>query len=445
MRVSFPSQRHNIQTLRNQPVAEISGALGDLGTLLPLLLALTVTRSISLSTTLIFTGLSNVATGLFFSIPLPVQPMKAVAAVAIANEFSQAQTASAGLFVAIVIGLCSVGGLLNWIGRVVAIPVIKGIQVGAGLSLVLSAGTTFFSKIDWSLPSSLDNNTWTIMAFLLLLATYATSSPQALRIPYALIVFLVGLIFAGITYSSSKSGEDLPILGRWIPKVVHFTWPAVSSGAVDAGLGQLPLTALNSIIAVTHLSAELLPSIPTPSETSIGVSVAVMNLISCPLGAMPTCHGSGGLAAQYKFGARSGASVIILGAFKLILGLIFNDDWLLSLLQHFPKSFLGIMVCAAGVELASVGASLNTGARDLWERVDQGEEDASDAKRLREPDEQERKERWTVMMVTVAGLLAFRNDAVGFLAGLACHASLRAPSWWTQWRSDGHVRLDDHS
>ncbi|KAL9086652.1 MAG: hypothetical protein Q9159_004061 [Coniocarpon cinnabarinum] len=68
-------------------------------------------------------------TGLTFQIPLPVQPMKAVAAVAIANEFSQARTASAGLFVALVIGVCSLTGLLGWIARTVPIPVIKGIQL----------------------------------------------------------------------------------------------------------------------------------------------------------------------------------------------------------------------------------------------------------------------------------------------------------------------------
>ena len=352
--------------------------------------------------------------------------MKAVAAIAISNHFSQAATASAGLFVAIVIGVCSITGLLGWLGRAVPIPVIKGIQVGAGLSLVLSAGTTFFSKLRFDSPEELDNHWWTIFAFIFLLVTTSPTNTVFSKIPYALSIFLIGLLMADIRYYYDRPSYTGPSFSIWRPSVVSFTTNEVLQGAFDAGIGQLPLTALNSIIAVTHLSAELLPTVPTPSERSIGFSVAIMNLVSCPFGAMPTCHGSGGLAAQFKFGARSGSSIIMLGMLKLTLGLICNDNWLFELLDHFPKSFLGIMVCAAGVELASVGASLNSGAKDLWQAAD--EED--DGKRLREPEEKERKERWMVMMITVAGILAFRNDAVGFLAGLACHASLRGPAWW---------------
>lgn len=118
MHLTLPSQAHNLHTMRTFPLAEISGSLGDLGTLLPLLIALTLTNSINLSTTLVFTGLANTLTGVFFSIPLPVQPMKTIATVAISREFSKPETASAGLFVAGVVAVLSVTGLLNWIGRV---------------------------------------------------------------------------------------------------------------------------------------------------------------------------------------------------------------------------------------------------------------------------------------------------------------------------------------
>lgn len=68
--------RDNVNTLRRSPLSEISGALGDLGTLLPLMITLAIRGSISLSTTLVFSGFFNVATGVVFGIPLPVQPMK---------------------------------------------------------------------------------------------------------------------------------------------------------------------------------------------------------------------------------------------------------------------------------------------------------------------------------------------------------------------------------
>jgi xanthine/uracil/vitamin C permease (AzgA family) len=100
------------------------------------MLALTLNNSISLSSTLVFSGLTNILTGAFYGIPLPVQPMKAIAAVAISQKFSKDETAAAGLTMGIAVLVLSATGLLRWLGRVVPVPVVKGIQVGAGLSLV---------------------------------------------------------------------------------------------------------------------------------------------------------------------------------------------------------------------------------------------------------------------------------------------------------------------
>src|SRR5690242_728601 len=100
--------KHNLDTLRSSPLAEISGSLGDLGTLLPLMTALVLTNSISLSSTLLFTGAANILTGVAFGVPLPVQPMKAIAAVAIARKFTIEENAAAGLVVATLVGLFSI-------------------------------------------------------------------------------------------------------------------------------------------------------------------------------------------------------------------------------------------------------------------------------------------------------------------------------------------------
>lgn len=414
------SQQHNLHTLHRQPLSELSGSLGDLGTLLPLLIALTLTHSIDLSATLVFTGLANIATGLLFSIPLPVQPMKAIAAVAISRRFSIPQTTSAGLFVSALVALFGLTGLLTWIARVIPIPVVKGIQVGAGLSLVISAGSSLLLPLAWATPL-LDNYLLAAAAFLLLLLTTALH-PR--RIPYALLVFLLGLLLAALTLPHPLSS---PILAPWRPHLHPPTRDDIATGTLTAGLGQLPLTILNSIIAVAHLSAELLPAQPPPTPRALALSVALMNAAGAPFGAMPACHGSGGLAAQVRFGARSGASVVLLGAAKLALGLAVRDAALVGVLERFPRSLLGVMVLAAGVELARVGQGLNTEARDLWE--------AGGGRR--EVGVAEAAERWGVMMVTVAGLLAFRNDAVGVVAGLAWHWGLRVPGWVEKRRQGG--------
>lgn len=198
---------------------------------------------------------------------------------------------------------------------------------------------------------------------------------------------------------------------------------------------------------MTSLSATLFPDYPpAPSTTSIGLSVAISNLIGCWFGAMPICHGSGGLAAQYRFGARSGASIIILGAVKLVLGL-FAGYAILPLVARFPQSLLGIMVLAAGVELAKVGQTvLNT--PDVWEQVEADHGSSRAVQKTPADVERESRERWMVMLVTVAGCLAFKNDAVGFLAGMVWYWALRMPGWVSKLRhgrGHGSIRLRQDS
>jgi Molybdate transporter of MFS superfamily len=318
--------------------------------------------------------------------------------------------------------------MLRWFTHVIPTPVVKGIQVGAGLSLVLSAGTSLLQPLGWTTPNSADNLTWAMFAFVALLLTQMTP-----KVPYALLVFILGLILSLFIAGST----NLPSFRIWHPTTFLPSWPAFKTGALDAGLGQVPLTTLNSIIAVSYLSADLLPHIPTPSVTAIGISVALMNLIGGWFGAMPVCHGSGGLAAQYRFGARSGSSIILLGIFKILLGLLFGES-LVGLLREYPKSLLGVMVLAAGLELAKVGESLNYGARDLWEVSDSsnlGGQEQSVLKQQRNLSDEERKERWMVMFMTIGGLLAFKNDGVGFIAGMLCHGTYELSKAWTEWES----------
>lgn len=440
--------RHNVETLRSQPLAELSGSLGDLGTLLPLMTALVITHSISLPSTLLFTGAANILTGVAFGIPLPVQPMKAIAAVAIAQKFTIEENVAAGIVVAALVGTLSVTGLINWANQVTPVPVVKGIQVGAGLSLCLSAGSSLLQPLGWTGPWWGDNLIWALAAALFLLFTLAYP-----KLPYALIVFTLGIILSII---SPRDNISPPPTGSAIP-IVHPSGHDFWKATTTASLGQLPLTLLNSVIAASALASDLLPSPPypaTPTVTEIGISVAAINLIGCWFGAMPACHGSGGLAGQYRFGARSGSSIIFLGSVKFILGVasLFKPAPIVNVLSGIPKSLLGILVLAAGIELAKVGESLNTDARDL-RVLDINQQ--WDGKRVKELDESERKDRWMVMLVTIAGLLAFRNDGVGFIAGLVWHWGIQATrrfNFWRDrqdgrpfWRNSGHRRGESTS
>lgn len=477
---------HNLRTFRRQTLAEISGSFGDLGTLLPLLIALTAQNAVSLSATLVFSGLANIFTGLTFGIPLPVQPMKAIAAVAIAQDFTIRETVSAGIFVAAAIALLSLTGLIRWFTDVIPLPVIKGIQLGTGLSLIIAAGPIY--------DHTTEGNWIVFLAFLGLLIT----STLYKRLPYALIVLIIGIIVVIIFHPSGKdyipypvlpedttlstatdSSNKKPWLSIWRPQPTIPDGRDFVKGVAEAGIGQLPLTTLNSVIAVSFLAADLFPAssttVPRPSPTAIGLSVSLANLIGCWFGAMPICHGSGGLAAQYRFGARSGASVIFLGTLKLLLGL-FASRVADVVAGGFPGSLLCMLLVAAGLELSLVGEGLNTGrARDLADSAarqrregrrrrellngraggrsgDGGvfeggdEENANDGGQEHKDlaidlSESERKRRWTVMLMTVGGILAFKNDAVGFVAGMLCHWFYRWQGRWEEGRA-GRIRLD---
>ena len=429
-------QQYNMRTIRHQPMAEISGSVGDIGTLLPILIALTKQGSISLSSTLVFGGLANILTGMVFGIPLPVQPMKAIAAVAIARRFQESEIMSAGLFVAGAIGFLSFTGLIRWFTNVIPIPVVKGIQVGTGLSLAISAG---------GLYRPIPENAWIL--FIIFLGLLASGTFK--KVPYALIILLVGIIAIAVAAAGGDSigSGNGPAFSIWHPYVNVPSPARFLVGMVDAGIGQLPLTTLNSVIAVAFLAADLFPDVETPSTTALGLSVMSMNLVGCWFGSMPVCHGSGGLAAQYRFGARSGASIIFLGLVKLILGL-FANNLAAVVFEDFPKTLLSILLIAAGLELAKVGESLNTtGARDLkdLDRTNLEQDSRSlqqGDKTLLDLSEEERKRRWAVCFMTVAGILAFRNDAVGFMAGMLCHWSFKMQDRWEQ-RSTGRLRLED--
>lgn len=174
-------------------------------------------------------------------------------------------------------------------------------------------------------------------------------------IPAALIVFILGLVLCFIRDPSIV--KDL----RFGPSRIHLlriTWEDWKIGFFRGAIPQIPLSILNSVIAVCKLSADLFPDREV-SVTSVSVSVGVMNLVGCWFGAMPVCHGAGGLAGQYRFGGRSGASVVFLGLGKLLIGLVFGNSFV-RILGQFPIGILGVLLLFAGIELAMASRDMNT-------------------------------------------------------------------------------------
>ena len=360
--------------------AEMAGALGDLGLFIPLLVGMVNRCGLQFGPALFCAGLMNLTTGLLFGIPMPVQPMKAIAAVAIGEGLNESQIMAAGIATGVVILVLAVTGLIEWLNRVIPKSVVRGLQLALGLKLLtkgvgMVAGTGML--IGWD-----SIGMGVVCAALVLLLYFST------RIPAALAVFGIGLIALLVSQPAMLSQTRFGL--TWtLPDLS--SWDDWSAGSLRGAGPQIPLTTLNSVIAVCALSLDLFPKRPAaPRRTAL--SVGLMNLICCPLGGMPMCHGSGGLAAQYRFGARTGGSMVMLGVAKMSLALLFGGS-LLVWLQHYPQSVLGILLLFSGVELAMV-------CRDQNARVD-----------------------FFVMVITAGTCLAL-NTAVGFAVGWAIAAML---------------------
>jgi len=176
-----------------------------------------------------------------------------------------------------------------------------------------------------------------------------------LRVPSALVVVVVGVV---LTVATAPSGALSGLrLGPSKPQVIVPSPADFLAGMTTAGgVAQLPLTTLNSVIAVTQL-ADALYGGARPQDrwrwrpSLVAASVGLMNLVGCFFGAMPACHGSGGLAAQHLYGARTGAAPVLLGVLKIALALLFGSS-LFELLRLFPEPLLGAMLALSGVELA---------------------------------------------------------------------------------------------
>jgi len=187
-------------------------------------------------------------------------------------------------------------------------------------------------------------------------------------------MFLIGAVFAAFLLGTTenKDGQyDLPLRFFGAPIAVS----ALSSvtprdwriGFFDGAIPQIPLTTLNSVISVCTLAHCLYPEKRKQtinsskdavlSRREVAISVGLINLILCPFGSMPNCHGAGGLAGQHKMGARHGASVVFLGGAKMFLSIFFGAS-ALTLLDAFPTAILGVMIVISGQELATTGLLL---------------------------------------------------------------------------------------
>lgn len=321
MAYSFRSEAHaNLEF----SASELTGALGDSVTVLPLLVALAATTSVSLPHVLVGFGVFQILWGIYYGLPLSVEPMKALIGLAIVGALTYTELAAAGLVAGGVLLLVGHLGFVGRLQRVVGEPVVRGVQFAVALLLLEAA-------VDLSIGNPPIAVAGLAVVGLLALAGYRGGS--------ALVVLGLGGIAAVAT-------AGLPTPG--VPGLALFPAgaPTVSTAAIEGTVAQLGMTVGNAAIATALLCGDLYDR--DVSADALSMSMGVTCLAAIPLGGVPMCHGSGGLAGKYAFGARTGGANVLLGVGYLALALVAGG----AVLAAFPMAILGVLLAAVALQLA---------------------------------------------------------------------------------------------
>jgi len=358
---------------------EIAGAFGDLGTLVPFVVAYISVLKMDPFGVLLAFGISMVVCGFVYRTPMPVQPMKAAGAIATTQAaqtlvITPAIVWGASLATGIVWLLLGLTGTARYVAKLVSRPVVIGIILGLGFGFMIE-GAKMMSQ------------NWWIGGATLLVTSILLSNRV---IPAMFLVLLFGAAY-GIA-------SDPKLLEALKQVRVEFRYPnfALGSltlndfliGAVFLALPQIPLTLGNAVIAITEENNRLFPDRPV-NESRISTSTGLMNLLSAGVGGVPMCHGAGGMAGHVQFGARTGGALIVLGIVLLVVATMFSGS-VEILLRLFPPTILGVILFLTGAQLALGGCDLS---KDKGERF--------------------------VTMIT--GALAIWNVGIAFVVGMAAY------------------------
>lgn len=313
---------------------EIGGACGDLGTLLPHVVAAITVVGLAPAGVLAGFGLFLLATGAVYALPIAVQPMKAVSAVMLSSGLGPGEIAATGLILGAILLALGASGAIVRLARAIPQSVTAGLQLGLGLSMA------------WIGIGLIAGAPWLGLAVLALVLGLSLV-PHVPAAPVGLALAIAAGQVAGI---ASPLPALVPTLS--LPPLVLPGWDETVRALELTVLPQLALTLTNAVIVTAALAHDLFPGrAARVSVRSLTLSTSIANLVLAPLGAMPMCHGAGGLQAQVRFGARSGAAPMLLGAVLLVFGLAFAPG-AAALLSAVPMAAVGALLVLAGADLA---------------------------------------------------------------------------------------------
>jgi hypothetical protein len=330
---------------------ELAGAFGDLGTDFPLIVGMILAARLDSTSVLVAYGLMQLLTGIVYRLPMPVQPLKAVAALVITQHVAANTVYGSGLAIGVAMLVLTLGGGIDWLARVTPKSVVRGIQLGLGLQLASLALREYVGA---------DKAPGYALAALAFVVTLALIRNR--RVPAALVVVGMGLVYA--VMFKAPLMELVQTAGFRLPQFHAPTFADITTGFVLLALPQLPLSLGNSILATKQVAEDLYPDVRL-SVRKIGLTYAAMNLASPFLSGIPVCHGSGGFAGHYAFGGRTGGSVVIYGAIFMGLGLFFGSG-LARIVDVFPLPMLGILLLFEALALIMLVRDVAQERRDFF-------------------------------------------------------------------------------
>ena len=384
---------------------EIAGSLGDMGTLLPIAIAMILINGLSPMGMFFSIGIFYILSGLYYGITVPVQPMKVIGAYAIATAMTASQilasAALMGLFLLIIGGT----NAITPIGKYTPKAVIRGVQLSTGVLLMAQGvkfmlGSSKFQMIRQAAEPYLvfqHIGPLHIGVFIGIIGGVLTLLLlENRKFPAGLVVVLGGT-FLGLVIGTHE-GFDKIKMGFYFPEILPFGFPARADftfALFALVLPQLPMTIGNAVIANADLSSEYFgDDSQKVTYRALTLSMALANLMSFLVGGMPLCHGAGGLAAHYRFGARTAGSNLMIGGVFLVLAL-FLGVHALSIVYLMPMSVLGILLVFAGSQLAMTVIDMKT-----------------------------RKDLFVVLLIL--GITLASNLAAGFMLGIAAAYALKS-------------------
>lgn len=341
---------------------ELAGAMGDLGTLLPLAIGMILVNGLSPAGIFFVVGIFYIFSGLYFRVTTAVQPMKVIGAYAVAASLTHQQIMAGSLIMALILIVVGASGAINWINKYTPKAVVRGVQLSTGVLLMIQGvkcmlGTSTLQQLSnlaepylaWQkigpMPIGILIGIVGVLLTLLLL--------ENRRLPAGLVIIGFGLALGvGLGTLDSLDGFGFKVgLPDWLP----FGMPAkidFTFAFFALVLPQIPMTVGNAVLANADLSHQYFgDNARKVTGRSLCISMALANLLAFFFGGMPMCHGAGGLAAHYRFGARTAGSNLMIGLF-MVFAVILIGDHLLALFHLIPYAILGVLLFFAGGQLA---------------------------------------------------------------------------------------------